>query len=107
MSLQRIFTTEAPRLNFRGRQASVTRVSTLMAGWLECNRQESLYQLSLCLLQTNLGYPDEMLEKIDVTEPIVPLPRPAVPPFNGYGTLDDSKQNCVALVPKPPKKVSL
>lgn len=25
--------------------------------------------------------------------------------YNGYGTLEDSKQNCVALVPKPPKKV--
>jgi hypothetical protein len=28
-----------------------------------------------------------------------------IPPYNGYGSLDDSHQNCVALVPKPPKKV--
>jgi len=27
-----------------------------------------------------------------------------VPPYNGYGSLDDSRQNCIALVPKPPKK---
>jgi hypothetical protein len=27
-----------------------------------------------------------------------------MPPYNGYGTLEDSKQNCVALVPKPPRK---
>jgi hypothetical protein len=32
------------------------------------------------------------------------LPKAALPPFNGYGTLDDSKQNCTSLVPKPPKR---
>ncbi|KAI8464444.1 MAG: hypothetical protein J3K34DRAFT_526184 [Monoraphidium minutum] len=52
----------------------------------------------------HLGYPDEMLEAIDIAEPVPPVPRPAVPPYNGYGSLDDSRQNCVALVPKPPKK---
>ncbi|KAF6256559.1 hypothetical protein COO60DRAFT_1627135 [Scenedesmus sp. NREL 46B-D3] len=51
-----------------------------------------------------LGYPSEVLEPLHVAEAIPPLPRPALPPYNGYGTLDDSKQNCVALVPKPPKK---
>ncbi|WIA37576.1 hypothetical protein OEZ86_014482 [Tetradesmus obliquus] len=51
-----------------------------------------------------LGYPSEALEPLQVAEAIPPLPRPALPPYNGYGTLDDSKQNCVALVPKPPKK---
>lgn len=25
-------------------------------------------------------------------------------PYNGYGTLLDSEQNCRSLVPKPPKK---
>lgn len=59
-----------------------------------------------CLLhQAELGYDAGLLEKIDITEPVVPLPKAALPPYNGYGTLDDSKQNCVALVPKPPKKV--
>jgi hypothetical protein len=57
-------------------------------------------------LQGELGYPAEALEPLQVAEAIPPLPRPALPPYNGYGTLDDSKQNCVALVPKPPKKVS-
>jgi hypothetical protein len=47
----------------------------------------------------------EALEPLDVAEPIPPMPAPALPPYNGYGTLDDSKQNCIALVPKPPKKV--
>lgn len=56
-------------------------------------------------LQHELGYPAEALEPVEVAEGIPPLPRPALPPYNGYGTLDDSKQNCIALVPKPPKKV--
>ncbi|KIY92203.1 EF-hand domain-containing family member C2 [Monoraphidium neglectum] len=47
-----------------------------------------------------------MLQDLDIAEPVPPLPRPAVPPYNGYGSLDDSRQNCVALVPKPPKKAS-
>jgi hypothetical protein len=32
------------------------------------------------------------------------LPKPAIAPYNGYGTLRDSEQNCRSLVPKPPKK---
>jgi hypothetical protein len=55
--------------------------------------------------QTELGFPPEALEPLDVAEPIPCLPSPALPPFNGHGTLEDSRQNCVALVPKPPKKV--
>lgn len=27
-----------------------------------------------------------------------------IPPYNGYGSLEDSLQNCLALVPEPPKK---
>jgi hypothetical protein len=38
------------------------------------------------------------------SEPVQDLPKGALPPFNGYGTLDDSKQNCTSLVPKPPKR---
>lgn len=32
------------------------------------------------------------------------MPKPAMAPYNGYGTLLDSEQNCRSLVPKPPKK---
>lgn len=32
------------------------------------------------------------------------LPQPSLPPHNGFGSQEDSKQNCVMLVPKPPKK---
>lgn len=58
------------------------------------------------MLQAELGFPAEALEGLEVAEPIPPMPAAALPPYNGYGTLDDSKQNCIALVPKPPKKVS-
>ncbi|KAM4771458.1 EF-hand domain-containing protein 1 [Rhinophrynus dorsalis] len=30
--------------------------------------------------------------------------KPEIPPYNGYGLLEDSLQNCLTLVPKPPKK---
>lgn len=67
----------------------------------------SLYaDVLACLLQAELGFPAEALEGLEVAEPIPPMPAAALPPYNGYGTLDDSKQNCIALVPKPPKKVS-
>lgn len=40
---------------------------------------------------------------LDVTEPPAPRPKAALPPYNGYGLLADSAQNCVSLLPKPPK----
>lgn len=40
---------------------------------------------------------------LDVTEPAPPRPKAALPPYNGYGLLADSAQNCVSLLPKPPK----
>ncbi|KAG7508314.1 hypothetical protein JOB18_009657 [Solea senegalensis] len=29
---------------------------------------------------------------------------PEIPPYNGYGSLEDSLQNCLCLIPKPPRK---
>ncbi|KAG2501001.1 hypothetical protein HYH03_000822 [Edaphochlamys debaryana] len=52
----------------------------------------------------NLGYTEEEFAPVDIKEPILPKPRAAVPPFNGYGTIEDSLQNCLSLVPKPPKR---
>uniref|UniRef100_A0A668ADW0 EF-hand domain (C-terminal) containing 1 n=1 Tax=Myripristis murdjan TaxID=586833 RepID=A0A668ADW0_9TELE len=31
-------------------------------------------------------------------------PKKEVPPYNGFGSLEDSLQNCLSLVPEPPKK---
>jgi len=42
--------------------------------------------------------------RIDV-EPAAPeVPEVAIPPYNGFGDMADSVENCKHLVPKPPKK---
>ena len=38
---------------------------------------------------------------MDVEEAQLPIPQNAVPPYNGFGGMADSLQNCVALIPKP------
>ena len=40
---------------------------------------------------------------LDVSEVKPPRMKPDLPPYNGYGLLADSAQNCVSLQPKPPK----
>lgn len=62
------------------------------------------HPLTFTRYEAHLGFTPEELEPLDVGEPVPALPRPAMPPYNGYGTLEDSKQNCIALVPKPPRK---
>ncbi|GIL45577.1 hypothetical protein Vafri_2780 [Volvox africanus] len=52
----------------------------------------------------NLGFGEEEMTPVDIKEPILPKPKAALPPYNGYGTLEDSLQNCLSLVPKPPKR---
>ena len=32
------------------------------------------------------------------------LPKRKLPPYNGFGSLEDSMQSCLSLVPQPPKK---
>lgn len=32
------------------------------------------------------------------------VPKMELPPYNGFGSLEDSVQNCLSLVPQPPKK---
>jgi len=54
--------------------------------------------------QDNLGFAEDELAPIDVREPIIPKPRPALPAYNGYGTIEDSLQNCLSLMPKPPRR---
>jgi hypothetical protein len=43
----------------------------------------------------------EDFPEVHVQEPSAPIPQNAVPPYNGFGGLADSLQNCVALIPKP------
>ncbi|XP_062953403.1 EF-hand domain-containing protein 1 [Cynocephalus volans] len=48
------------------------------------------------------GMPD--LPRIDVSKPEPPPVKQELPPYNGYGFVEDSAQNCFALIPKAPKK---
>uniref|UniRef100_A0A3B4AJK2 DM10 domain-containing protein n=1 Tax=Periophthalmus magnuspinnatus TaxID=409849 RepID=A0A3B4AJK2_9GOBI len=48
-------------------------------------------------------YPDMELNPVEMTRQ-EPQPLQEVPPYNGFGTLEDSLQNCLSLVPVPPKK---
>lgn len=54
--------------------------------------------------QENLGFSEEELTQVDVKEPVKPLPKPALAPYNGYGAREDSLQNCLSLIPKAPRR---
>ncbi|KAL4426705.1 hypothetical protein ABPG77_004761 [Micractinium sp. CCAP 211/92] len=51
-----------------------------------------------------LGFSPEQLAPIDISEPEPQRPVHAPPPHTGVGSPEDSLQNCLRLVPKPPKK---
>uniref|UniRef100_A0A7N5K4F8 EF-hand domain-containing protein 1 n=1 Tax=Ailuropoda melanoleuca TaxID=9646 RepID=A0A7N5K4F8_AILME len=44
------------------------------------------------------------LPRIDVSKKEPPPVKPELPPYNGYGLVEDSAQNCFVLIPKAPKK---
>ncbi|XP_029415592.1 EF-hand domain-containing protein 1 isoform X2 [Nannospalax galili] len=48
------------------------------------------------------GMPD--LPRIGVTKQEPPPVKQELPPYNGYGLVEDSAQNCFVLIPKAPKK---
>ncbi|XP_069830151.1 EF-hand domain-containing protein 1 [Dendropsophus ebraccatus] len=50
----------------------------------------------------NLGIQD--IVPADVTKKKEEEVKQDIPPYNGYGLLEDSLQNCLTLIPKPPKK---
>ncbi len=52
-------------------------------------------------LQENVGTTDAM-EPIPVGEGIRPIPVPALPPYNGFGSFEDSEQSCKNLVSPAP-----
>lgn len=41
---------------------------------------------------------------VDVLEKVAGIDKKDVPPYNGFGSLEDSLQSCLSLVPQPPKK---
>nr|XP_055120427.1 EF-hand domain-containing protein 1 isoform X1 [Symphalangus syndactylus] len=44
------------------------------------------------------------LPRIDVSKKEPPPVKQELPPYNGFGLVEDSAQNCFALIPKAPKK---
>ncbi|XP_078481213.1 EFHC1 [Ciona intestinalis] len=46
----------------------------------------------------------QTFQPIPVTGMANDLPKMELPPYNGFGSLQDSLQNCLSLVPQPPKK---
>lgn len=60
--------------------------------------------MSLVHLQDNAGFSREQLAPIDVSEPKKQLPVASMPPWNGFGSLEDSAQSCLHLIPKQPVK---
>ncbi len=45
-----------------------------------------------------MGSSDEELCAVDVTEPVDAAPAKQLPEYNGFGSLEDSAQNCTSLV---------
>ena len=41
---------------------------------------------------------------VDVTERKGEAPDQVIPPYNGFGSLEDTLQSCLSLIPQPPKK---
>jgi hypothetical protein len=44
------------------------------------------------------------MKAVNVSEAVPPPAAPALPPYNGFGSHEDSAQNCLRLVPAAPKK---
>jgi hypothetical protein len=41
---------------------------------------------------------------VEVSGPAAEVPKRQLPPYNGFGSLEDSMQSCLSLIPQPPKK---
>ncbi|XP_056873103.1 EF-hand domain-containing protein 1 [Takifugu flavidus] len=52
-----------------------------------------------------MTYPDMELQPIQIPKKTKVTERPkVVAPYNGFGSLEDSLQNCLSLIPEPPKR---
>ncbi|XP_062857167.1 EF-hand domain-containing protein 1 [Trichomycterus rosablanca] len=49
-------------------------------------------------------HPDILLKPLPMEKKTQQESRRVIPPYNGFGLLEDSLQNCFSLIPKPPKK---
>ena len=46
----------------------------------------------------------DKFEPVKFPRPTPRVPQPEVPPYNGFGSEEDSLQSCQYLIPRPPRK---
>lgn len=59
-----------------------------------------------CLMhvQEKLGFTAEEVAPFEIAAPAAAaLPSRTLPAYNGYGSYEDSAQNCISLLPQQPK----
>lgn len=69
------------------------------------NRRFLIYDLdnfSKAFYWKNFGVTD--FKPVDVEQRLRELSKMEIPPYNGFGSLEDSLQSCLSLIPQPPKK---
>lgn len=55
--------------------------------------------------QEKLGRSEEEMTAVAISAPEAPAaPKRTLPVYNGFGSFEDSAQNCTSLLPQPPKK---
>lgn len=55
-------------------------------------------------LQDKLGFTAEEVAPVEIAAPAATaLPSRTLPAYNGYGSYEDSAQNCISLLPQQPK----
>ena len=53
---------------------------------------------------TKGGKEEAAFAPLDISEEPENVPETNLPEYNGFGSLEDTQQNCISLIPKPPKK---
>lgn len=62
-------------------------------------------ELCCAAYSTSLSYhSSEKFEPIEVPRPSPPKVKREIPPYNGFGSEEDSLASCLNLIPKPPRR---
>ncbi|XP_064652605.1 EF-hand domain-containing protein 1-like [Lineus longissimus] len=69
------------------------------------NRRVLIYdwdKFTMAFYHTHFGVTS--VDPIDVRTKAEAMAKMELPPYNGYGSIEDSMQSCLSLIPQPPKK---
>ena len=69
-----------------------------LIGNISCTKQSNVLRVKNCL---SSSFATVVLQCLTITDGLFCQD---VPPYNGFGSLEDSLQSCLSLVPQPPKK---